>query len=227
MHIPFVGAFLGACMTAALVSGCATAPPRATSTITEFHRLEALSPSDTFAIVPRASPVIDTLAFETYAMQMRQGLQARGYRVVYPGEPARYLIQLGFGMDEGRSETTSHTVPQFGVTGVITQPLPGTAATPGDPPRFYTTPIYGVVCHQQHLSTQRIYRRHLHVDVVDTAQLTDGQPTRVYEGRLVSEGACGVLTTVMPALITAWVQGFPGASGSARQVTVPMAAGPC
>jgi len=223
MRIPFVTA----CVAAALVTGCATAPPRATSTITEFHRLEALSPNDTFGIVPRMSPASDALAFEAYAMQLRQGLQARGYRVANPGEPARYLIQLGFGIDEGRTETTTHTVPQFGVTGVITQPIPATATTPGEPTRLYTTPVYGVVGHQQHVSTQRIYRRYVHVDVVDTQQLTDGQATRVYEGRLISEGACGVLTTVMPALITAWVQGFPGASGSARQVTVPMTSGPC
>lgn len=82
---------------------------------------------------------------------------------------------------------------------------------------FYDPFWYGppVVAYQQ--SDYQLYHRQLHIGIV---QASDGK--KLYQATVDSEGRNSVLAAVMPYMVRSAFTDFPGKSGVARQVKLPL-----
>lgn len=221
---------LGIALAAAVLSGCATGPRTVRSSITEFHSLGTPSAQASFAILPWGKELGESLEFQAYAKQAADVLRARGYNVVPQGSPAQYLVFLAYGIDSGRTEVSSYSIPQWGVTGYSGATTSGTINSVGRTTylnaQTTATPTYGVTGYTQGTASTRIFRRFVNMDVVEL-EAGNPQPKKVYEGRLTSEGNCGNLAFVMPALISAMFARFPGESGKVRTENIVGQEGAC
>lgn len=210
-------------LIAAVLSGCATGPMPVQSNITEFHLLGAPVSQDTYAVLPWRKELEGTLEFQAYAKQVSEGLRARGFSVVPPGSPAKYAVFLDYGIDSGRTEVSSYSIPQWGVTGYSSATTTGTINSFGGTSylnaRTTATPTYGVTGYTQGTTATRVFRRFVNMDILEL-EPGSSQPKKVYEGRLISEGICGTLPSVMPSLISALFARFPGESGKVRTETI-------
>lgn len=210
-----------------LLTGCITVPPKTSevrSSISEHHSLASTSRSDTFTVLPWRKELEDSLEYQTYANQAIQSLRSKGFNVVSAGNQAKYAIFLDYGIDTGRSEVVSYSIPQFGVTGYAGSRTTGTISSFGGISNINaqtnnTNPILGVTGYRQRTQTNHIFRRFINMDIVELNAGTP-KPRKVYEGRLISEGACGNISSVMPELISSLFSRFPGESGRVRSETV-------
>lgn len=216
--------FALAAAVVALLSGCASVLP-VRSNITEFHTLAAPTPDDTYAVLPWRKELEGSLEFKTYADMVANGLRARGYNVVASGAPAKFAVFLDYGIDSGRTETSSYSIPQYGITGYSGATTTGTVSTYGNTSfvnaQTIATPRYGVTGYQQGTTSSQVYRRFVNMDIVELTPAGTA-PKKVYEGKLRSEGSCGAMAGVMPALIKSMLARFPGESGKPRQETTPL-----
>lgn len=210
---------------AVVLSGCASYPLPVQSNITEFHRLAPPTTQDTYAVLPWRKDLEGSLEFQTYATQLADGMRAKGFNVVPDGSPAKFAVFLDYGIDTGRTEVSSYSIPQWGVTGYSGATTTGTVSTFGSTSylnaRTTATPTYGVTGYTQGTTSQRVYRRFVNVDIVEVAADATA-PKKVYEGKLRSEGICGALPVVMPVLLTALLTKFPGESGKPRTESIPL-----
>ncbi|GJI97034.1 hypothetical protein RugamoR57_37520 [Duganella caerulea] len=208
----------------ALLAGCATPGSRIESNVTVFHQMPAATADATYAVLPWKKADVGSLEFAAYAQQLASGLTAKGLNVVANGSPAKYGIFLDFGIDDGRTETASYSIPQWGVTGYGNSTTTGTVNRVGNTAYVNATttatPNYGVTGYNQIATTSQIYRRFVNIDIVEMDSV-GSVPKKVYQGRLKSEGSCGNLPTVMPSFIQALLSEFPGTSGTARTVSLP------
>ena len=60
------------------------------------------------------------------------------------------------------------------------------------------------------------YTRILKLDIVDKQALAQGNIKKLYEGKVVSTGSNSQLATVLPTMVKALFEDFPGQSGSTR-----------
>lgn len=208
------------------LTGCASVPPRVIANITEFHQMPPPSADTTLSVLPWREDLKGSLEFQAYARQIADGLRAKGYSVAAVGEVTRFAVFVDYGIDTGRTEVSTYSIPKFGVTGYSGAQTTGTVSTFGNTSYLNATttatPTYGVTGYTQGVSSTRVFRRFVNLDVVDLAASTPSSPKKLYEGRLQSEGGCGALPAVMPSLLTGLMQRFPGESGKARQETVQM-----
>lgn len=206
------------------VAGCASVPPQIRSEIVEFHSMRLPAPTDTFTVLPWRKELSDSLEFQTYYEQVANGMRARGYNVVQRGNPAKFVVFLDYGIDSGRTETSTYSIPQYGVTGYSGSTTRGTVNTYGGTSYFNATttqtPVYGVTGYQQGVSSTQVFTRFVNMDIVELN--SSGQESKkVYEGRLRSEGGCRLLPVVMPSLIGSLLTNFPGESGKSRREVAP------
>lgn len=215
---------------AVVLSGCASMSPGVQSNITEFHRLAPPTAQDTYSVLPWRKELDGSLEFQTYATQLAEGMRAKGFNVVAAGSPAKYAVFLDYGIDSGRTEVSSYSIPQWGVTGYSGATTTGTVSSFGGTSylnaRTTATPTYGVTGYTQGTTSERVYRRFVNVDIVEVAA-DAAAPKKVYEGKLRSEGSCGALPVVMPVLLTALLVKFPGESGKARTESIPLQGDGC
>lgn len=210
-------------LVAVLFTGCATVAPRVDSSVTVFHQMQAVPAGATYSVVPWRKENEGSLEFKAYAEQVASFLRSGGLTVVPVGQAARFAVFVDYGIDDGRTETTSYSVPQWGVTGSSGSSTTGTVNVIGSTAMINATtvnrPTYGVTGYNQVSTSSRVFRRFVKVDIAELSG--DGNPKKVYEGRLKSEGTCGNLPTIMPILLQAMLANFPGESGKARSVELP------
>jgi hypothetical protein len=79
------------------------------------------------------------------------------------------------------------------------------------------TPTYGVVGSgvRSHTEYTRVFR----LDIVEKQALAEGKITKLYEGKVVSSGSGSQLAQVLPTMVKALFEDFPGKSGSTRTST--------
>ncbi len=193
----------------ALGAGCAS---QLTAQVTSFHQIA--EPDRTLAgqrfVIQPSDEQRGGLEFARYADLVRAALVSNG--LVDAGDgPADLGVRLryalngtggtlgasgtsgGFAIGSGRGGGVS-----FGIG--IGFPIGGGAGAPAE-------------------STS--YRRELRV-TIDRLAPAPPAPPRVFEGQAVSEGPSASLAPVMPAMVRALFDGFPGKSGESRVVRVPL-----
>jgi hypothetical protein len=80
-------------------------------------------------------------------------------------------------------------------------------------------PTYGPVGKRE--TSQTEYRRVLRLDIVDKQDFAEGNIKKVYEGRVVSSGFSDKLDKVLPKMVKALFEDFPGQSGSTKTLFQP------
>jgi uncharacterized protein DUF4136 len=210
-------------LSAFLCSCIAPEPPRVISTITTFHTLSDDLRGKTFAIIPLDKNKNTDLEFASYARTVGQYLVARGLQPVDVEHLQRpdFDVFMDYGIDQGRTEVSS--IPTFGVTNPGgTTTTTGTVYSPGGPSSYtassYTAPEFGVTGFVP--VSNRIYKRNLVLEFLDGPQLEKKQIVKLYQAHVVSEGSNGAIAVVMPSMLDALFQDFPGKNGETRQVSI-------
>jgi hypothetical protein len=115
------------------------------------------------------------------------------------------VVFFAYGIDTGKGVVS--TYPIIGQTG--TETCTSTSCLDSNP-----WPTYGVVGTRKTKQTE--YTRVLRLDIVDKQALAEGKVKKLYEGKVVSSGVSDQLTKVLPMMVKALFDDFPGESGSTR-----------
>jgi hypothetical protein len=142
------------------------------------------------------------LQHKAYEEAVRQELNAKGFRETTVDQ-AHTVVFFAYGIDMGRGVVSSY--PIIGQTGVSSC----STCSDSDP-----WPTYGVVGTRE--TSQTEYTRVLRLDIVDKQALTEGNIKKLYEGRVVSSGFSGQLVKVLPKMVKALFEDFPGQSDTTR-----------
>ena len=179
----------------ALLSACAS---QVTSEVTRFHRV-APPQGATIAIVPLDKAKTGSLEFARYAAMVAQKFSAIGYTVITSGKPQFYArMDYSVGAGETRIQSWSGNYVHYHF--YYGHPHPYYMGAWWDEPNVYS---------------YTVYPRNLNLNIVDS-----GTGSMVFEGRVRSYGTEDKLTQVMPYLVDAMFQNFPGESGVTRVVTI-------
>lgn len=190
-----IGLAVVAAGLALLLAGCAN---QVTSEVTRFHRA-APPQGETIAIVPSNSSMKGSLEFARYAGLVAAKLSAIGYTVIDTGKP-QLMAKLDYSVGAGETRIKS-----WG----------------GDYVHYHfyyghSHPFYmGAYWDEPTVYSYVVYPRYLNLNIVQTS---DG--AMIFEGKVKSYGTEDSLTGVMPYLVDAMFQNFPGESGVTRAVTI-------
>lgn len=192
-----------------LVGGCVP-PSVVISQVTRFHDLQ-VNLRGSFFVMP-LNDQDGSLEFRQYAKAIADEMVRQGFREAMKPGDADFWVYATYGVDQGRSELSSQ--PVFGQTGggntTFVIPRTGQFAT------AYTQPTFGIVGSQ--LVSERIYTRTLAVDIVDWKASTNEKAVKILEGRVRSEGLSPNLSMILPYMISAMFEDFPGQSGKTVRV---------
>ncbi|MCZ8163995.1 MAG: DUF4136 domain-containing protein [Brevundimonas sp.] len=207
-----------------VASGCASSS--VSSRVSIFQQLPPEASSGIFAVVPWRPEVAGGLEFASYSDLISEKLSSNGFNVSGDLGEADYVVIVDYGIDDGQIVTRNYSVPQFGVTGYSGSTSTASVTSFGGVStaqvRTNNSPIYGVTGYNQVSQVGREYSRYFSVDVVRIN--SDGTlGSKVYEGRLRSEGSCGSLQALMPIFVSALLDNFPSQTGT-RTVSTPLTA---
>src|SRR5690606_30858801 len=115
---------------AIILLGCLISTACATqvqSRVAVFHQLPtSFAQGSSFVILPWDDDQRGSLEFSTYASEIAHKLERRGLVKSAEGTRATYAVFVDYGIDNGRTETTSYSVPRWGVTGYSGSTTTGT-----------------------------------------------------------------------------------------------------
>lgn len=183
----------------AALTGCALLR----SQVAVLHHLPKDLSGTTYVMIPFKEQE-GSLAHKVYEEAVRQELNAKGFRETTVNQ-AQTVVVFAYGIDKGRGVVSSY--PIIGQTGVET--CTSTSCLDSSP-----WPTYGVVGTRKTLETQ--YTRVLRLDIVDKQALAEGNIKKLYEGKVLSRGFSDQLAKVLPEMVKALFEDFPGQSGSTR-----------
>ncbi len=205
---------LAGLMVAGLMAlgGCASSLP---TEVTTFHQLPARSELSgrSFAMVSDPAQR-DSLEHASYADAVRHALVRQGLVEAPAERVADYAVNVRYSTAESASyQRRGGSSVGVGVSGGGFS-LGGLGLGIG-----IGIPIGGGG--QRSTPT---YRHELDVDLNTWGSTAGGQPgTRVFEGRAIAENEAESIASVMPALVEALFDDFPGANGRTRNVEVRLA----
>lgn len=202
---------------ALLLSGCAGFVK---SNVTVFHILPPQETRTKYSFIPLQSQE-SSLEYATYQNYIRNEFSKFNYQEV-PLEDASVIVAFEYGMGGSREKIVS--IPIYGQTGVSSATTHGSVNTYGNYGTFTArttfTPTYGFTGSQTYSKTE--HTRNLWLYIVDKSSLISGKSKVLYEAAVQSEGSSGQLVKVMPAMVKALFNKFPGESGSTRLEIVPL-----
>ena len=181
----------------AALSGCALLR----SQVAVLHHLPKDLSGTTYAMIPFKEQE-GRLEHKAYEEAVRQELNAKGFRETTVDQ-AQTVVFFAYGIDTGRGVVSSY--PIIGSIGF------SSCSTRSDCDPW---PTYGVVGTRE--TSQTEYTRVLRLDIVDKQALAEGNIKKLYEGKVVSSGFSGQLVQVLPMMVKALFEDFPGQSGTTR-----------
>lgn len=203
-------------LAVAWLSGCANTT--ITSNVERFHRLPVPAAARTFAIQP-AEGQAGSLEFAGYADAIARKLETYGWRQVTADKAPEYFVAFAYGIDNG--ETSTGFMPVLQQTGGGTANTSGTFNAGGTAGSFNSTtttmPTFSLGSVPVRTTE---YTRLLSIVISEAGAVPSSAsaPNRVFEGRARSRGSISQLSPVMPYLIDALFQDFPGQSGKSLTV---------
>lgn len=201
------------------VALAACGPRMVTSDVTRFHSLPQPAIGASFTILP-APGQVGSLEFQSYAERVAAALTAQGLVPTPAGAgPADYVVFLRYGVEPGRTVIRGSPVHGsfgYGYDWPYRRSAFGLSA--GFP--IHPGPIWP---YDYDISSYDLYNRWLEVELLSGERYRAGQPTQVWYGRAASEGTGRALPEVVPYLVTALFERFPGPSGRTVRVAVPVA----
>lgn len=193
-----------------LATGCGQA---IRSQVSSFHQLPRQEHEMSYAFIPLKEQRKD-FDFMLHEERVRAHLNARGF-VPAPWEKAEYIVVLAYESDRG--EDTFASYPIIGQGGSSSFRLSGTT-------QAYTNHLYSSMVARAGMPSApeaepgAEQTRVLRLDIVRRDSIRNGRLEKVYEGEVLSSDG-GDLEAVVPAMIEALFQDFPGNDGEVRHVT--------
>lgn len=199
-------------------SGCSMVPATpwtVKSNVVVFHKLAHTDTPTKYAFAqlsddPRAS----SLEYQSYEDRIRTQLNKHNF-VETPPDEAEVFVTFDYFIGPGKERRAS--VPVMGQTGTLSSHTTGTI----DPTTgmfsgtTHHTPTYGVVGSQSVSST--VYDRRFLLLILEPPVGQTLQDSKiVYQADVLSVGTSGQIARVMPNIIDALFEEFPGQSGSTR-----------
>lgn len=199
-------------VAAFLLAGCAS---RFKADVARFYT-PTLPKAESFQVVPSDPAKVGSLEFAQYADLVRNKLIAQGYRPAAQGEVPTLDVRLDYVLSSGREQIRSTHSPSFGFYGLAPYGFYG----------YYPRSRFGFGGHGSfggygayggsEVSSRTIYTRGLTLEITKA-----GKPEeKLFEGRAISDGADGRLTEVVPYLVQAMFEEFPGQSGVTKRVVI-------
>ena len=222
MRINKIGAAILLGVSALGLSACATGFP---AKVSRYQAMPAPQ-GQTFYVVPGMGEAQGGgLEFQRYANMVTNAMAARGYQPAASPQAATMIVQLSYGVDEGRTQIVEDPFAynrfrdpfyrgyyghpfysRFGYYGYRSPFYYG-----WDDPFWYSPFGYG-----GSIRSYTEYKSELDLDIrrrADNASL--------FEGKAVARSTNDNLGVLVPNLIEAMFTGFPGRSGETVRITVP------
>lgn len=190
------------------------------SEITVFHNIDKYEKEKTFFIFP-VQEQVGSLEFQYYSDMIKNGLITKGMIYSNNIDNANIVILFSYGIDDGKQKIGS--VPVYGKTGIASSSstinmnnyggnIIGNVTT-------RNTPSYGVVGTSQYSYIE--YGRFLWIGMFDKQSVVDNQIVQLYNGTIISTGTSSNIKEVLPAMINAFFNIYPGISGKVERVILP------
>lgn len=197
-----------------LLAACG--PRLVTADVTRFHAMPPPT-GRSFTILPQGGQR-GSLEFQQYADLVAGGLASYGYRpLAADAAPADLIVLMRYGI--GGPKTYVWSTPRYNAWGSLGYGRFGHGYGGGLGLGF---PLGGYSSWDRDYHRYTSYDRWLSVDVFDGPTYRSGARHKVFEGRAVSDGTGTSMPAVMPYLVRALFDGFPGASGQTVKVQVPV-----
>ena len=182
------------------------------SDVSRFHELSAPS-GETVVIVPKNQTLMPSLEFASYAKMVGDYLGQYGYRPAN-GAKADLIVELDYGVDDGQVHVRSYPSMYNSYYGY---PFYGGYFHRWGYYRNAFYPYFGIAGH--HAPEVRSYVKYnRHLDIAIRKNEENGK--NIFEGKVSSIGRKANLNEVMPYMVQAMFEGFPGVSGSTDRVIV-------
>jgi hypothetical protein len=205
----------------ALMTGLGACAAGLPTQVSRFQAMPAPQ-GQSFVVVP-SEGTRGGLEFSQYAGLVGRHLSALGYREAESREAASFVVELDYGVDEGRERVVSRPDPfpqpgwgygfrgrpyysRYGYFGRYRSPF----YYGWDDPFLYG-PGYG----RDRVESYTVFTSDLAMNI----RARDGQP--LFEGRAQARSTTDELTALVPNLIEAMFTDFPGRSGETVRITVP------
>jgi len=199
----------GVLILVALLSGCASP---ITARVSSFQQWPANVAGASFGFL---APVDHTRELEqaSYASLVAVELAKQGLQAAAIGQPARILVDLSVSSQlENRSYSRPVYQDQYvyrpGFRDAAGRVYPGYWALDPFGPRY--------VGNQQLIQTIQVSS--LRLRLLDTQDTASSSPRTVFESNATHEGSPSPLPSVVPYLVRAVFEGFPGANGRVQVV---------
>lgn len=196
-------------LAATLLAGCASA---ITTQVTRFNQWPASVAGSSFSFVrpPQAGAELEQATYESH---VQAELEKLGLRRAPPGQPGRIQAEVQVGQ---RSDELSYLVPVYQNHPVFVPPYRDAAGRlyPG----IWTSDPFGPRYVGERQVQRTVQISSLQLRLLDTAQGPPGKPPAVFESRARLEVAGDQLPLVVPYLVRAVFDDFPGQNGQVRTV---------
>ena len=196
----------GVALASVVLTGCAT---NIVSDVTTFGQANVPAGS-TVQVVAMDPAKEGSLEFKTYANMLGNALGSKGFKPTAADAKPQYVAKLDYSVDDGKVMVRSD--PDY-IGGYYGRPW-GWGPYPyrgwGYYDPFYD-PFFGP--YNNDVTSYVVYRRALHVAIVDTA--TNKQ---VFEAKVESFGTNNHLNEVMPYMVQALISRYPGDNGKTIRV---------
>jgi hypothetical protein len=199
------------------LAGCAS-QKYVTSDVTRFHTMNGPVSGQTFAIVAVNPEQEQSIAFQQYGNLINARLSAHGLKQFSGSAPtgADYVVTLDYDVLGPTPDVrTRSSGPNFSL---------GFGYSHWSRPFGYGIGYDPFFDNFNYTETRQLFTRRLQLNMYRGSTYVSGPKQRVFEGRAVSLGLNSQIEVVMPYMLDAVFQDFPGQSGRTRTVNVEVPA---
>ena len=151
----------------AILTACSS-PTKVVTTVETHHELGPNRAGQSVFVTSADEEVARSLQFKAHAKLVEGGLQREGFKIAASPEDADVIAFFHFGIDGGRDQTYSYSLPRFGETGVSSSQTYGSVSGMGNYNATTTyTPSYGITGYSSHVGTRRVYARFAALDMFE------------------------------------------------------------
>ncbi|MGH6639759.1 MAG: DUF4136 domain-containing protein [Polaromonas sp.] len=198
-----------ALLAAALLTACASP---ITARVTSFNQWPTDLAGSTFSFLP---PVDTTRELEqaTYESHVQAALEQRGLKRAPAGQVGRILVDVAA---HNRSQQKTYLTPVYQDNYVFLPPFrdPAGRMFPG----VWGPDPFGSRYVGERQVSRTVQISSLRLRLLDTQGSPPGKPRTVFESRTIYEGDSGDLPVLVPYLVRAVFDEFPGQNGQVRTV---------
>jgi len=192
-----------------LLQGCAGS--RLHSSVESYSELPEILTGGTIHVIPMSPVDGSSLQWRTFRKKFEAGFVSKGF-VISDIESATYVAAVAYGIDGGVTEENLVSTPVYGQVGG------GNTVTHKDDGGWVVgsstvAPAYGVVDTTVSFVKTTSFNRYIKIDITEKPKISGGLRAKVYEGKLKSNGSCGMLIEVIDEMIESFFLKFPKESG--------------